>query len=159
MTPTEVLEQIADHDKGVLARLMELYLHDLSEFDDDLRLNVHGMFGYRWLDHYWTDEGRFPYFIRSAGDLAGFALVRESAGEMSMAEFFIRRGYRKSGLSRSAAAEAFLRHPGPWNVQHSRRNEIAANFWPKVIASVSRGPIERTELPDGDIIYSFVVPN
>ena len=34
-------------------------------------------FDYMFLDHYWTDEGHFPFFIMQIGKLAGFVLVRE----------------------------------------------------------------------------------
>ncbi len=36
-----------------------------------------GLYDYMYLDHYWTEEGRHPFFIRVDGKLAGFALVRE----------------------------------------------------------------------------------
>lgn len=51
----ELIEATVD-DKPVVRRLLELYLHDFSEFSGQ-DLNDHGEYGYRYLDHYWTDPG------------------------------------------------------------------------------------------------------
>lgn len=69
VTPAEV------GDEPVLRRLMELYRHDFSEFDDG-DVGDHGTFGYPFLALYWLESHRHPFLIRVAGRLAGFALVR-----------------------------------------------------------------------------------
>lgn len=28
--------------------------------------------GYKYIDHYWTEEGRYPYLVIQSGKLAGF---------------------------------------------------------------------------------------
>jgi len=54
---------------------MELCQHDYSEYDG-ADVNEHGLFEYRYIDHYWTDSGRHPFVVRVSGRLAGFVLVR-----------------------------------------------------------------------------------
>ena len=63
-----------EDDKPVLRRLVELYRYDFSEFDQ-ADVDVHGEYGYRYLDHYWTEGSRAPFLFRVNGRWAGFALV------------------------------------------------------------------------------------
>jgi hypothetical protein len=51
------LEAVAEEDKAILANLVQLYRHDLSEFRH-YPLTEHGTFVYRFLDHYFFDDGR-----------------------------------------------------------------------------------------------------
>ena len=39
----------------MLRRLIELYRYDFSEFDQ-ADLGPHGDYGYRYLDHYWSES-------------------------------------------------------------------------------------------------------
>jgi GNAT superfamily N-acetyltransferase len=96
-------------DKGVLRRLVELYCYDFSEFDGQ-DLDAHGTYGYRYLDHFWTEDDRFPFLFRVAEAWAGFALVRAGPPH-SIAEFFVLRKYRRAGGARALLAScsrAFL---------------------------------------------------
>ena len=52
------LEPISFEQKSVLHNPMELCQHDYSEFCGE-EVNDHGLFGYRYLDHYWTEPGRY----------------------------------------------------------------------------------------------------
>ena len=65
-------------DKPVLRRLIELYRYDFSEFDGR-DLDVHGEFGYRYLDNYWNDAERHPFLFKVGGRWAGFALLRSGS--------------------------------------------------------------------------------
>jgi predicted acetyltransferase len=58
------------HDKPVLRNLMELYQYDFSEIEGE-DAGDFGLFGYRYLDHYWTESGRHPFLIKVDGKLAG----------------------------------------------------------------------------------------
>jgi predicted acetyltransferase len=37
----------------------------------------HGLYEYKYVDNYWSEDGRHPCFIQVEEKLAGFALVRE----------------------------------------------------------------------------------
>ena len=60
--------------KPVLHRLMQLYLHDTSEFTGD-DVNQEGLFTYRYFDEYWTEPGRVPFLVYCDAAIAGFVLV------------------------------------------------------------------------------------
>lgn len=151
------------HDKPVLRRLLELYKHDLSEFTGE-DVDAHGLFGYRYLDHYWTEPARWPFLLRvhpaaatagaSGGRLAGFALVTdltllpESAGGHDLAEFFVLRAYRRRGVGGVAARQIFDRFPGPWEVRELAENAPAIAFWRRVIDGYTGGRWREVVLDD-----------
>jgi predicted acetyltransferase len=128
--PVEVTLEVVDareSERAVLRRLLELYRYDFSEFDG-AEVDDHGEFGYRYLDHYWTDPARHPYLFRCNATWAGFALVR-SGDPHDMAEFFVMRNHRRSGLGRDAAHEVLRRFPGRWTVRQQLTNPAAIAFW------------------------------
>lgn len=125
------LEPVDYADKVVLRRLIELYIYDYSEYMG-WDVDAHGVFGYRYLDHYWTESDRHPFFIRVDGRLAGFALVR-SGTPHGMAEFFVMRRYRRTGVGRQAAQILFERFPGAWEVSQLVTNVTGTTFWRSVI--------------------------
>ena len=118
-------------DKEVLRRLIEFYIYDYSEYMG-WDLDVHGIFGYRDLDHYWTEPDRHPFFITVEGRPAGFALVRSGVPH-DMAEFFIMRKYRRKGIGTRAAQRVFERFPGAWEVRQMAANVAATTFWRSAI--------------------------
>lgn len=120
-----------EDDRAVLRRLVELYRYDFSEFDG-ADVGLHGEFGYRYLDHYWTESGRQPFLFRVDNNWAGFALVREMP-PYDMAEFFVMRKYRRVGVGRRAAVDVFDRFPGAWQIRQQLSNSAATAFWRRVI--------------------------
>ena len=138
-----------ERDRPVLRRLLELYQHDFSEFDGR-DLNAHGEYGYRYLDHYWTEPERHPFLVTADGCWAGFALVR-SGPPADMSEFFVLRKYRRHGVGGRAAGEVFRLFPGPWTVRQQRANLAATAFWRSAI------PFEYAErVTDEEVIQEFI---
>jgi predicted acetyltransferase len=146
-------------DKPVIANLLQLYLHDFSEFAG-WAINEHGLFDYPWLDHYWRDPARFPFLIRVDGELAGFALVHTSGQEgpqvHHLAEFFVLRKFRRMGVGETAARQLFDRMPGSWSVAQMDRNVVAQHFWRKVIHRYTGGAFTERHDDDRDrVIQEF----
>jgi predicted acetyltransferase len=121
----------AESERAVVRRLLELNAHDFSEIDGR-DVGPHGEFGYRYLDHYWTEPDRHPFLIRAEGQIAGVVLIR-SGEPHSFGEFFVLRKYRRSGVGRAAAAHAFERFRGAWLVHEVPGNDAAVEFWRRVI--------------------------
>ncbi len=125
-------------DKSIIHRMIELFRHDLSEFED-LDLDEHGYFGYPYLDYYWIESDRYPFIVRFDGKLAGFALVNRHTylpdSQYSVAEFFILRKYRRHGIGRQVAFDVFDRFRGRWEISKLPTNDIALQFWSNVIKS------------------------
>lgn len=156
---TEVrLELIAIEEKSVLRNLLELCQHDSSEFNG-AEIDQHGCFGYQYLDHYWTEAGRYPFFILTAGKVAGFALIRTLAEEgndaplYSLAEFFILRKYRRQGIGGRAARQIFDQFAGTWKVGQEANNTVAQHFWRTVIAAYSGGKYREYPREEGGGVF------
>ncbi len=98
-----VLDVATSVDAGVLANLLELYIHEMSDAFPHLVIGADGRFGYRRLPLYWAEpENRFAFLIRCDARLAGFALVTRGSpitddpSVLDLAEFFVLRSYRRS---------------------------------------------------------------
>lgn len=89
-------------DKPVLRNLLELYAYDFRGFDQS-DVDAHGLFGYNHLDHYWTESGRYSFWVKVEGQLAGLVLVR------TLAESDARLTYSGSGPNGGQSAR-----PGLW---------------------------------------------
>jgi predicted acetyltransferase len=75
--------------------------------------------------------------------LAGFSLVNDHAhsGESvdrNVAEFFILRKHRGSGVGRIAAEIIFSQHPGVWEVAVARKNVAALSFWRRTVGGTAK---------------------
>lgn len=157
MVDAVTIEAVPLADKPVLQQLMEFYLYDFSEIDGK-EIGPHGTYAYayQYLDHYWREPGRFPYFIKFDGKLAGFALVRAEAGApVDMAEFFVLRSYRRKGVGSTAAKVIFARYPGEWTVREHPKNVAAQVFWRRVIGEFA-GRYDESAGDDGPIMQRFV---
>ena len=145
-----LLKKIPVEDKQVLRNLLELYQYDFSEYDKK-DVNKHGLYGYKYLDHYWTDSGRHPFFILLDGNLAGFVMVNHfcylcKPGEAkSISEFFVMKKYRRMGVGEKAARAVIEMFPGRWEVVQHPENKSSMEFWEKVISEITRGQYRKLE--------------
>jgi predicted acetyltransferase len=144
------LAEVALAERSTIANLMQLYLHDFSEFaeigTDHGEVASDGRFGYDYLS-YWSEAGRIPLVIQADGGLAGFALVNRWSAldrplDHSVAEFFILRKYRRAKVGLRAARILFERLPGRWEVPVAWYNEPALSFWRRAIPTAVDGAIE-----------------
>jgi predicted acetyltransferase len=145
-----VLELATPRDAVVLSSLLELYSHDLSDLFA-LEPGIDGRFGYERLPLYWSDpENRFPFLIRTGSRLAGFALVTrgppasDDPNDFDMAEFFVLRRHRRSGVGRRAAFLLWNRFVARWIVRVSEGNQQGLQFWARVIAEYASGAAVET---------------
>lgn len=137
---------VTKEEKEILARLLELYQYDFSEFDA-MDVDERGMYGYPYLDNYWTEENRYAYFIKIDNKLAGFAMVcghcyvSDDTDTLFMAEFFVMKKYRKQGVGKEAASEVLKMHPGKWELTVHPNNPGALVFWKKTAEAVACGEV------------------
>ena len=136
------LHLVTPEEQFALDALMQLYLHDSSEYTGD-DVNHLGRYVYYYLDLYWKEPGRYPFLIRQDGHIAGLALIRllEDGPDPlhQLAEFFVLRKYRRQGVGRSAAFAVFDRFPGRWEVQQHGGNLAGQAFWQRVITDYTGG--------------------
>jgi predicted acetyltransferase len=96
--------------------------------------------------------------------MAGFALVTrgspasEDPEVLDVAEFFVLRAYRRSGVGRRATRLLWNRLPGKWTVRASQGVPSAVKFWREVIAEFTGGSNNESIRPgehDDWHVFSF----
>jgi len=149
------VEAARDDERGAVSNLMQLYLHDFSEIAPRGDIDEAGQFAYPDFDSYWSgNPARRVYIFRSDGALAGFAFVNDWSPsgqdvDHGLAEFFVLRAHRRSGVGWEAASQLFEALPGQWEVAVRSANVPAENFWRTALRDDSIS--ELTEISgDGD---------
>ena len=134
-----------------LANLLELYIHDFSEFHP-AELKQNGRFGYKSLPDYWTKPDHHPFLIMVDDKLAGFALVKKAGALKSdepvwdMAEFFIVRAHRNQGIGLASAHQVWQLFPGQWQVRVMHSNRTALAFWQRAIDAFAGQSVDPASL-------------
>lgn len=145
------IQRATPSDRSILRNLLELYLHDLSEFWP-YELNEHGKFEYPTLDYYLREPEYAAFLFKVDGKLAGFALVNNDVclpqNERWMAQFFVLRKYRRNGIARHAAMQLFELMPGRWEIGEIPANLGAQIFWRKTIAEYTKGNFSEVAMDD-----------
>jgi predicted acetyltransferase len=151
---TVALDAAAPTDATLLANLLELYIHELSPLFPSIELGPDGRFGYPKLPLYWSErDRRFPFLIRCNGRTAGFVLATRGSpaaddpAVFDVAEFFVLRRYRRSGVGREAAYLLWESLPGTWIVRVSEGNTGALTFWSSAIADFANGTATESTRP------------
>ena len=121
-----------------LARLYQLYAHDLSEFTGDCP-DEDGLLPAPDLERYLDSPERRAYLFGVGEPRAGFALVNRwspsgSGTDWQIAEFFVVRHYRRRGLGTDAARSVFARLPGIWEIGVLETNAPAIRFWTHAVS-------------------------
>ena len=137
------LVQVKKEEKEILRNLLEKYDYEFSQYD--LRdVNALGLYGYDWLDCYWTEERLWPFFIKADGQLAGFVMVNDypetdEPCEYCMSEFFVLYKYRRAGVGSFAARSVWDRFHGRWQLKLHPKNLPSVHFWQKAVSSYTNG--------------------
>jgi predicted acetyltransferase len=147
------LERATPDAAPLLSNLLELYIHDLSEIFP-IDVGPEGRFGYEKLPLYWSEQGeRHAFVIRCGAHVAGFALatrgspVTDDPADLDVAEFFVLRRYRRSGVGREAAFALWDRLPGQWVVRVSAANRAGLPFWSEIVRSYTSGAFAESTRP------------
>lgn len=69
------LVEAEENDIELLENLMTLYLHDLSSYAKDLKINVRGKFIYDGMNYYFSEAELMPFLILYGDEPAGFILL------------------------------------------------------------------------------------
>ena len=140
------VEPVKRDEKEILRNLLEKYLYEFSQYDDK-DVNAIGLYGYDYLDVYWTEEKRFPFFIKADGRLAGFVMINDYQEikiktDYSMAEFFVLHKYRRRGVGKFALKQIFDTFKGKWQLMYHPKNESSMIFWTKMVDEYTKGKYE-----------------
>jgi predicted acetyltransferase len=151
------LEIAGAERRPTLENLFQLYAHDFSEhwfdrpegeLDEDGRLERYGL-----LDDYWSKADHEALLIRANGRLVGFVLVNANSHsglplDHQIAEFFVARKHRRTGVGQTAALAVIRARPGLWELAVARRNVGAQAFWRRVAAAIAGEDVEERDQND-----------
>ena len=147
----------------ILANLLELYIHDFSEFHS-CEIGDNGRFGYSRLAQYWNEPDRSAFLIKTKGKIAGLVFVARGPGVLvnhpvwDIAEFFILRGYRRRGFGTNVAHEVWKILPGHWEIRVMQSNVPAQRFWVHAISTFMGEAANPARVDRGGVwwqIFSF----
>jgi len=156
------LKPVKLEEREILSNLLEKYNYDFSQYDNR-DVNKLGLYGYMYLDYYWTEENRWAYFILTDGNLAGFIMVgnypeaEDREFDHTLSEFFVMLKYRRSGIGKQAFFKVLDMHRGRWQLKRHPGNTPSVYFWNKVIDEYTKGNFElvesypNTEFADGTL--------
>jgi predicted acetyltransferase len=148
-TAGSILVPAARSHIPVLSHLFQLYCHDFSELLG-LMVAEDGRFATPDLVPYFEETGRHPFLIRVNDRWAGFVFAQQGSrltGDRQIwdvAEFFVMRAFRRTGIGTQAATEIFDRFPGRWEVRQLHANTAATAFWRKILARYAGGAVSET---------------
>ena len=148
LMPDTRLARATFDDYDALYNLAQLYQHDFSEFlpgDVDDK----GIFQYMDVRRYLTDKEYKAYLARIDNKLGGFVLITSHLQHWRgpgryVAEFFVMRRFRRQGIGRKLAFQAFDTYRGHWEVAEVGPNTPAQAFWRKVIGEYTHGRFEES---------------
>lgn len=151
---------VKEEEKEVLRNLLEKYNYEFTQYEGG-DVNSLGLYGYKYLDHYWTEDGRWAFFLKADGKLAGFTMVNDHAEvgktDYAMSEFFVMFRYRRCGLGKWAAFQLFDRFKGSWQLKRHPKNFPAVAFWDRVVSEYTSGNF-RMESIGGEAAYPDGAP-
>ena len=130
------IKSVSLDEKDTLANLLEKYNYEFSQYDKR-QFDDNGLFGYKYLNNYFTEENRHAYFIYVDGTLAGFALINKYKEcdrpiDWSMAEFFVSYNFRRQGVATEAVRQIFSLHKGWWHIRYHKKNVASVVLWNKI---------------------------
>lgn len=146
------IEEILLEDKEIIKNLLFDYQKELLDTDNPDE--------YKYLDSYWNEQDRYPFYIKKDEEIVGFVFVNThtliTKDSHSIAEFFIMPKYRKLGIGEVAAKIVFEKFAGNWEVRVLEENLNAQLFWQKVIDKHTNGKFSKSKHEDWDgVIYYF----
>lgn len=157
-------------ERVLIEGLFQFYVYDFAEMygaEPGFDIGPDGRFSdYPYMAGYWSEADRRPFVIRYEGRPAGFVLVnavshRGAAIDHAVAEFFVMRPFRRSGVGAIAPHTVFSRLPGRWELAIASVNEGAHRFWPAVVAGAPGvRDIETIDFDEGERsrrILSFTI--
>ena len=162
-----LIEPVKKEEKEILRNLFEKYDYELSQYTDN-DVNLLGLYGFEYLDYYWTEKNRFAFFIKVDNRFAGFILIndypaiKELNTNYTMDSFFVMYKYRKQGVGKYSVKYILDKFKGKWQLNIIPKNIISKHFWTKTIDKYTNGKyklMENIKHDDGDIGHIITFEN
>lgn len=126
------IQVIPKSNKENLRKYFNDYLIELSEFDPHIKFDPNGTPIYKWFDCYFTDYGRYPFYLIIDGKMAGFCMIREvDNNHYEIGEFCVLKEFRGNDNALWFAKECTDLFDGKIDFSTRHSNIRAIKFWTK----------------------------
>ena len=128
------LRIVSINNKSVFRDMFDIYMKELSNYDDTIVFDDMGKCIYKYFDAYWQERERFPICFYKGNECIGFTMIRELNPERyQIAEFYIKPDYRKDGNALYFAGEVVKLFEGDFEFFTKLKNARACRFWDKFV--------------------------
>jgi predicted acetyltransferase len=138
------LVPLPESDKSVLWSDLQDYIRELAQFDRSVP--PQGLYAYPGFDMLWCEPGRWLFWAKLDGEIAGFAIVHSADGVTDMTDFYIRPAYRRRGVGLEFARLVVARFSGSWTLSQFKAKTDSIAFWRSVIGMRSFAEHEYTSV-------------
>lgn len=119
--------------KDILRKYFNDYFVELAQMDYDIKFDKNGIPIYKWFDNYFSDYGRYAFFLYIDDCISGFAMVRLlKQDKYEMAEFYVLPDYRCNGNAIWFANQVISLFDGDFELSAKLCNIRAIKFWSKL---------------------------
>lgn len=125
------LYKVGLNDKMLLDNLLQLYLHDLSEFVP-IEVNPQGKYDQTMSPKYVSSFDKVAYIIHIDLHIIGFVLVEPYGEYIKINDLFVLNMWRGKGVG-SALVTLLLQKGKPLLCEYHTRNELANYFWTNIM--------------------------
>ena len=131
------IRKIAKREKKKVEKLLQLYLHDLSEYFPIPFDSKKCEYKYDLSKYFETD---YAYFIKQDNKIVGFILIDDNKNDnYEISEIFILNNYKRHKIGEQAVIKVFNKYKGNWVIKAVPLSPIAESFWKKTINNYTNG--------------------
>ncbi|MBU8567943.1 GNAT family N-acetyltransferase [Virgibacillus pantothenticus] len=124
------IKEANSEDKNSVENLFQFYLHDLSEYTDNLNIAKNGNFDTSDVELFFTKDNLLPLKIVLEDEIIGFIfLIKGKTVNYVINDMFILRKFRNRGLGKIVVKKVFTQYKGTYAVMQLINNKSAVTFW------------------------------
>ena len=153
------LERSSVDDKDFIKNIYQYYSHDLSDFNDHLRVNSMGLFDNSLVDSYYYEDNLIPLKITLENSIIGFLFCSISSGQKVnyiVQEIFIMRNYRNRGFGKLVLKQLFNLYTGKFGAYILIKNEPAKLFWKHCLEHLGINYTSSEVIEDGELCIRLI---
>lgn len=130
------LEKVKSKDRKKLEKLLQLYLHDLSQSFPIPFNSSNCQYEYN-LDKYFIDN--YAYFIKNNNNILGFILIDDNKNNnYEVSEIFILNNYKRKNIGSISISKIFDMYKGDWTIKAVPNSTLAESFWINIINNYTK---------------------
>jgi len=139
------------NDKGLLDNLLQLYLHDLSEYIP-IEVGPTGKYEQNLSSQYVSSFEKSAFVIHAEYHIIGFVLVEPQGENLKINDLFVLNMWRGKGVG-SVVVETLLQKGKPLVCQFNSKNELAKYFW----NNIGKNPVHKLEMNENGGVVKLKV--